>query len=683
MATETKPQTDHPLDPLTAEEITRARTILEDGREVDPDSRYVKIVLDEPSKDALAAYENGGDRPDRRAFIIIRDRTEKATYEATVSLDRETVTGWEHVPGVQPSVTLTEFDECEETVKRDPDWQAAAAKRGVEDFELAIVDPWSVGHHLVPEDVDTDRRLAHAMSWVRTSETDNGYARPLDGLHAWVDLDEMEVVKLLDRGSRVDDVFEDLADANYREADRELRTDLKPYNVEQPEGPSWTVDGRKLEWQNWHLRVGFTQREGLVLHDVGYEDDGTVRSILDRASCAEMAVPYADPDPNHNWKNAFDVGEYNIGRLANPLTEGCDCLGHMHYFDAVINDTDGNPTTIPNAVCVHEEDYGTLWKHTNWRTGNTEVRRNRRLVVSFVATVGNYDYEFNWYFYQDGSMEPQVRLTGINSNGTVPPGEAGSGYSELMAPQVKGMLHQHFFNFRLDVAVDGAENRLFRRQNEQVPKGPDKAIRWDGDGDTDADADSLNPTGAAFYADKTRLETEQEAQELIDPLKGRYWQVENPTETNALGRNVGYRLVPGENVEAGAQQASSVMERATFIDNHLWATPYREDERYPAGDYPNQHPGGAGLPEWTAQDRSLVDEDIVLWYSLGVNHVTRPEDWPVLPVHNASFKLEPVNFFDENPAIDVPPEHAIKDIEARRAQKYDNPEDVTAESDDD
>jgi primary-amine oxidase len=252
-----------------------------------------------------------------------------------------------------------------------------------------------------------------------------------------------------------------------------------------------------------------------------------------------------------------------------------------------------------------------------------------------------------------------------------------------MAPQVKGMLHQHFFNFRLDVAVDGAENRLFRRQNEQVPKGPDKAIRWDGDGDTDADADSLNPTGAAFYADKTRLETEQEAQELIDPLKGRYWQVENPTETNALGRNVGYRLVPGENVEAGAQQASSVMERATFIDNHLWATPYREDERYPAGDYPNQHPGGAGLPEWTAQDRSLVDEDIVLWYSLGVNHVTRPEDWPVLPVHNASFKLEPVNFFDENPAIDVPPEHAIKDIEARRAQKYDNPEDVTAESDDD
>lgn len=680
MAIEARSQADHPYDPLTADEIETARDILEQEREISNRCRYVKIVLEEPSKDHVKAFERDGKPIHREAFIILRDRNKKKTYEAVVSLEDEQVLSWEKKDDVQPSITLAEFEECEETVKNNQEWREAVTKRGVEDFELAIVDPWSVGHHLVPSDIDRDRRLAHAMSWIRTSETDNGYARPMDGLHVWVDLDDMEVVKVLDRGTKVDDVIEDLEDAKYREEDRELRTDLKPYNIDQPEGPSWEIDGRKIEWQNWHIRVGWTQREGLVLYNIGYEDDGEVREIIHRASAAEMNVPYGDPDPNHNWKNAGDIGEYNIGRLANSLTEGCDCLGYMHYFDAVMNDTDGGVNIVPNAICIHEEDYGTLWKHTNWRTENSEVRRNRRLVISFVATVGNYDYQFNWYFYQDASIEPQVRLTGINSNGlVVPDTEATSGYYEMMAPNMKGMVHQHFFNFRLDMAVDGDQNVLYRRQNQPIPKGPDaeQEITWDGEGE----GQGPNPTGAAFYTEKKQLETEQEAQELINSLKGRYWQVENPHKTNALDEPVGYKLVPGENVEAAAQAQSSVMKRAEYIDYHLWATQYRGDEKYPAGDYPNQSPGEEGLPEWTKQDRSLDSEDLVLWYTLGVNHVDRPEDWPILPAHLASFKLEPVCFFDENPAIDVPPEHAIKDIQQRRETKYDDP-DVVADDDD-
>jgi primary-amine oxidase len=672
MATETTERADHPYDPLTTAEIDRTRTILEDERDIGDRVRYIEIVLDEPGKDAIREYEDGRGEPERRAFVILRDTEAKTTYEATVSLDEGCVVAWEERPGVQPAITLEEFDACEETVKANEEWREAAAKRGVEEFDLAIVDPWSAGYHLVPEGVDRDRRLAHAMSWVRTSEEDNGYARPMDGVHVWVDLDEMEVVKVLDRGQTVENVYEDLEDAPYREDERELRTDLKPYNVDQPEGPSWTVDGRKVEWQNWHLRVGWTQREGLVLHDVGYEDDGEVRRLLDRASLAEMAVPYGDRDPNHNWKNAWDVGEYNVGKLANSLAEGCDCLGYMHYFDAVMNDGSGEALVVPNAICLHEEDFGTLWKHTDWRTGNTEVRRNRRLVISFVSTVGNYDYQFNWYLYQDGSIQPQVRLTGIDSNGTVAGDEEPGGFYEMLAPNLKGMIHQHFFSFRLDMAIDGRTNELYRRENRPVPKGPDTEIRWDGDDGVEG----INPTGAAFYSEKTKLASEREARELIDSLSGRYWQVENPEKENSLGQPVGYRLVPGENVEAAAQPESSIMERAGFIEYHLWATPYEEGERFPGGDYPNQSAGREGLPAWTEADRSLDGEDLVLWYTLGVNHVTRPEDWPILPVHIADFKLEPVNFFDENPAIDVPPEHAIKDIHARREEKYDDPESV-------
>jgi primary-amine oxidase len=682
MASKTKPEVAHALDPLSADEIRRAKEIVEDAKNLDDKTRYTNITLDEPTKDELV--EDGSDGAERRVLVVIRDCTAKESVEAIVSLDEEDILSWDHIEDGQPSINLREFEMCEATVKADDRWREAVRKRGVENFDLAMVDPWSAGYHLLPDDMDKSRRLAHGMTWVRTSEDDNGYARPLDGIHVYVDLDDMEVVKVVDNGVKFDNITEDLDPAPYREEHRDLREDLKPYNVDQPDGPSWEIDGRKIEWQNWHVRVGWTQREGLVLHDIGYEDDGETRKIMDRASCVEMAVPYGDRDPNHNWKNAFDVGEYNIGQLANSLTEGCDCLGYMHYFDAEMNDVDGNPVILENAICVHEEDYGTLWTHTDWRTENTEMRRNRRLVISFVSTVGNYDYEFNWYFYQDGSIEGQVRLTGIDSNGLVGPDEDASGYAELLAPNLKGMIHQHFFNFRLDLDIDGQENNLYRVENAALPTGPSGAENnWPGEDS------EINPAGQAFYAEKTQHEDEQSAQDLIDSLSGRYWQIENPNQTNKLGEPRGYKLVPGENVKAGAQKGSSVMERATFIDNHLWATPYDPDERFPAGEYPNQNDGESeGLPAWTEQNRSLEEEDIVLWYTLGVNHVTRPEDWPILPVHISSFKLEPVHFFDESPAIDVPPEHAIKDIQARRTQKYADPTSVarsdeeTSKSDD-
>ncbi|MDQ6803471.1 MAG: tyramine oxidase, partial [Actinomycetota bacterium] len=184
-----------------------------------------------------------------------------------------------------------------------------------------------------------------------------------------------------------------------------------------PRGPSFTVEGHEIRWQKWRLRIGFTAREGLVLHTVAYEDGDRLRPVLYRASFSEMVVPYGEVAPTHSWKNAFDIGEYGIGVLANSLELGCDCLGEIRYFDAVLSDAAGEPQVLRNAVCVHEEDFSLIWKHIDWRTGETEVRRSRRLVVSFVATVGNYEYGFYWYFFQDGSIESEVKLTGIVSTG--------------------------------------------------------------------------------------------------------------------------------------------------------------------------------------------------------------------------------------------------------------------------
>ena len=205
---------------------------------------------------------------------------------------------------------------------------------------------------------------------------------------------------------------------------------------------------------------------------MSYADQGRERPILYRASIADMVVPYGDPRPTYFHRNAFDVGEYGIGTLANALENGCDCLGEIRYLDAVVNDSRGRAVTLPNAVCIHEEDDGILWKHYDWRRSHGEVRRSRRLVVSFIATVGNYEYGFYWHFYQDGTIELKVKMTGIISNGAEPPGVKPP-WGELVAPQVYGPIHQHFFNARLDMMVDGLENSVYEVNTVADPPGPD------------------------------------------------------------------------------------------------------------------------------------------------------------------------------------------------------------------
>lgn len=412
------------------------------------------------------------------------------------------------------------------------------------------------------------------------------------------------------------------------------REDLKPIEIAQPEGVSYEIDGHEIRWQKWRLRVGFTPQEGLVLHTVSYQE----RPILYRASLSEMVVPYGDPAPLHARKNAFDAGEYNIGVLANTLELGCDCLGEIRYFDAVMADGDGNPYTIKNAVCVHEEDFGMLWKHYDMRTGQTEMARSRRLVVSSVHTVANYEYGFYWYFYQDGTIEFEMKLTGIVSTGAVEPGEKPKYGQLLNADGLYAPIHQHLFNFRLDLDVDGQENSLYEVHTETGPPDPDN-----------------NPRGNAFFTKSTLLGTESEAQQEIDPLSGRYWLVVNPSSLNGVGEPVGYRLMPDNcSPPPFVRPEADVTGRARFATKNLWATPYDPGEQHAAGNYINQHPGEAGLPEWTKADRPLENEDIVLWYTFCSHHAPRLEDWPVMPVQYSRFKLEPVGFFDRNPALDVP-----------------------------
>ncbi|MDH3688515.1 MAG: primary-amine oxidase, partial [Gammaproteobacteria bacterium] len=415
----------------------------------------------------------------------------------------------------------------------------------------------------------------------------------------------------------------------------------KPLEIVQPEGPSFAVDGYSVEWLGWSFRIGFTAREGLVLHRIGYTDpaqDSRLRSVIHRASVSEMVVPYGDPDISYARRNAFDVGEYGIGLFANSLELGCDCLGLIRYFDAYMATGRGEVMEIRNAVCMHEEDYGILWKHSDWRTGDVEVRRSRRLVVSFITTVGDYEYGFFWYFYLDGTIQLEIKLTGIVNTGALAHGETRK-YGTEIAPRLYAPIHQHVFNVRLDMAVDGPNNSVYEVNTRTEPMGPN------------------NPLGNAYYAEETLLKSEQEATRNMCLESARYWKIVNPNVVNSLGQPVGYKLLPDVNAFPFSDPQSSIRRRAGFMNHHFWATPYNSRERYAAGDYPNQSDPRMdhGLPAYIKDDRSIDNTSLTVWHSLNSHHVVRPEDWPVMPVTTIGFHLKPVGFFDRNPAIDLPP----------------------------
>ena len=263
----------------------------------------------------------------------------------------------------------------------------------------------------------------------------------------------------------------------------------------------------------------------------------------------------------------------------------------------------GEPVTLPNAICLHEEDAGLLWKHWDFRTGETEVRRSRRLVISFITTIGNYDYGFYWMLYLDGTIELEIKLTGIVATGAIQPGEQPA-HGTLIAEGLYAMNHQHFFNARLDFDLDGERNAVYEVHTEASPAGPG------------------NPVGSAFAGVRTLLRSEAEAPQADRPaLLARLGR--RQPRAHERDRRAG-RLPPRAGRELPAVRARttrSSRKRAGFCFKHVWVTRFHADERYAAGEYPNLHAGGAGLPEFVADDEGIVDEDIVLWYSLGHNHL--------------------------------------------------------------
>lgn len=614
----------HPLDSITAEEIAIAVKAVKGSPRYVEGSLFAVVSLNEPAKARVLA----GDVP-REAFVVLLDRDHNRTNEVIVDLAGGAIRAWNVVADVQPSVVIEEYTIVPEIIKADARFQEAMRKRGITDLDKVKVDAWAPGFL---GDMADGSRIVRALFFYKETEDSNWYSRPIEGVVAIVNLTKKQVLQVTDSG--VVPISKDKGSFDEK-ANQPLRPAPKPLKIVQPDGVGFTLNGQDVAWENWRFHFGLDPREGLVLHRVRYVDGGKERPVLYRASLSEMVVPYGDPDPNWNWRSAFDVGEYGIGRLASPIERGVDAPENAVYMSFPVATDAGDVQTLRDAVAIFEKDAGMLWKHYDIDRDYNESRRGRQLVVMFITTVGNYDYALNWIFHQDGTLEFRGDLTGIMLTKGVS-GSAHGHSAHVVAPNLVAPHHQHFFNFRLDLDVDGTANSILESNSRSLDEG------------------EANALGNGFVMEATKLASEKAARRDLDLASQRKWKVFNPAVKNALGDSTAYILVPGDNSLPFVRAGSPVRKRAAFLDHHFWATRFRDAEMHASGYYPNQSKGGDGLEKWTADDESLDKSDVVIWYTTGVTHIPRPEEWPIMNVHQTGFKLIPAGFFARNPTVNLP-----------------------------
>ncbi|KAF7714096.1 Uncharacterized protein PECH_003263 [Penicillium ucsense] len=646
----------HPFDPLSPGEIVKAAAIVRNELR-GHDLNFRVITLQEPPKHVMVSFLENAPHghehvsPVRAARVQVTVHEESKPnmmIELTIDLTSGVVMKRENMLGKHPFIDSAYMQAAEKACRADPRIELEIQKLKLPKGAEVVIEPWAYA-----TDGMSDMSERTTMCWfymrLLNHPDANFYAYPLD-LCAEVS-EQLQVTKIYHLPSSENERIRE----NARPYDHDKihasglseyhpqlrpppRSTTRPYQVVQPEGPSFNVNGNSLSWEKWTMHVGFNYREGLTLHDIRY--DG--RSLFYRLALSEMFVPYGDPRMPFPRKGAFDLGNDGAGINANNLQLGCDCLGTIKYFDAWHNTASGEPLKLPNVVCCHEQDDGILWKHTNHRTQNAVVTRSRILVLQSIITVSNYEYIFAFHFGQDASIHYEVRATGILSTCPINTGDKVS-YGTVVAPGVLAPYHQHLFCLRIDPAIDGYANSLQVEESIPLPMDDEKGP---------------NPFGVG-YTTKSQMITHEGGHDL-DFTTNRTFKIINENKMNPItGTPVGFKLLPCYSQMLLAHPQSYHARRSEFGSHAVWVTRYQDDELYPSGRHTMQSLGGDGISSAIARRKgdqaaaNVRNEDIVVWHTFGSTHNPRIEDWPVMPSEKMIVGLKPINFFTGNPGLDV------------------------------
>ncbi|QPC41414.1 hypothetical protein HW532_00860 [Kaustia mangrovi] len=630
----------HPMDALTYDEVNRTVALLREAGLADDGTRFPVITLKEMPKAEVLAWEPG-EPFTRTAFVVMREDGE--TSEAVVDLTGGRIVSHEARPGAQPAIMQEEWDRARQATKEDPRWQEAMRRHGIEDLSKVSCAPMAPGYF--PEEGFGKRRILRVPCFDQTIPLHPMQNRPIEGVLAIVDADTGEVIDVKEAEPVV---VPDTA-PGYGPDAIPARGPMKPVLNLTPGGSNIELEGAlEVSWQDWSFHLRADRRSGLILSLARFRDKGEERLVAYQMAVSEMFVPYMDPDPAWAFRTYLDAGEFGLGYLISSLGVGTDCPHQAYYVTLLFPSDEGGMFKADRALCIFERNTGNpAWRHYDAGSGRLTSRPEVELVVRTIPTIGNYDYIVDWVFTNRGSIKVNVGATGFDAVKTVrsPDMEAETAgddteFGALVAPYVVAPYHDHFFSFRLDLDVDGPQNSFVRDLivPEPAPAGSLRTSLW-------------------------RLVSEPVGTEgRIVPTRnthGEVWRLINPNRRTAMLKgHPGYQIEPGTgNTLSSLPDNDPAQKRAQFSSTRLWLTRYKPDELYAAGDYPMGE-ADRGLPRFIDDRQSIENADIVAWYTLGFHHVTRPEDWPILPTRWLGFTIRPMGFFDRDPSADLAPEFA-------------------------
>lgn len=365
----------HPLDPLTVGEINRVKAILSSHalfQSPGPHSLHT-VELEEPEKSRVLEWERGNPLFPRKASVVARARG--VSHVLIVDLTTSEVIVQRTGPhSGYPTMTVEDMTTATVAPLASAEFNRTIADRGVDLTDLACL-PISTGWYGGAEE---GRRLIKVQCY-SMKDTVNFYMRPIEGLTVIVDLDTKQVVELSDKGSNIP--IPKAANTDYRFSSVEpnrVMDILNPISIEQPKGPSFTVeDDHLVKWANWEFHLKADARAGVIISRarVRDPDTGKFRDVMYKGLVSELFVPYMDPTDAWYFKTYMDAGEYGFGLQAMPLDPLNDCPRNAYYMDGVFAAADGTPYVQSNMICVFESYAGDIgWRHAESPITGMQVR---------------------------------------------------------------------------------------------------------------------------------------------------------------------------------------------------------------------------------------------------------------------------------------------------------------------
>lgn len=639
-----------PWDALTGAEMSRAVAAVKERHGADV--VFTRISLRQPEKTTALAWQQGQSAA-REAEMTFRANAQ--SYLAYFDLNSDTLAPSTVIRGGQPMLSMQgELLPAVERINASQELLDMLAARGIAEGEALCV-PRTIGRFFADK-VDVRKARAIRLDCFNIAPTGglgilpstNFFARPIEGISVLYDMDADTIIEMTDSYAGRAFPPHDVSADEYTSDAVETRAPLKPVGLTRPQGQNFSIRGGQINWQGWQFHLRFDPRQGTVLNRVGHQTPDGFRSVAYEIAMSEMFVPYHDNDEHWFYRAYFDMGEYGFGNTATPL-HGADCPPHAVFQDVTLHLSNGAPYKAPRRVCIFEHDPGyPAWRHYEaFYEGIPgmdihQARHATELVVRMVATIGNYDYFQDYVFRQDGQLRIRLISTGIDAvKGVFSETLADARAEEetkagtLVAPNRVAINHDHFFSYRIDMDVDGRGNNFTRAKLRPVrqPEGAPRTGLW-----------GLQPE---------RVTTERQAQTKMDASKPALLVFSSQDKNNAMGYPSAYQVMM-PNINPLVSVLDPTFQRAYFVQNNLWVTRYKRPEIFAAGMQVNQSASWLGLPEYIFDNENLENEDLVAWVTVGFHHVPMAEDWPVMPSKVDEIILKPRNYFDRNPAIDLP-----------------------------